>query len=216
VAIAEKSALKECSALLAGVAAGVVRSASDGRWRIWRLMRSGVDKKKSKDSFCAGKAAGSGPAHVKDAGRVGLMERAAALGCRNLFETMLPPWKRDDGGGAGGGAGFRGKEAGELEGMSFRDIVASGHDRRFRTGGRRQAKLPRKDSNNGLRVLSSRVICSDMTRTVTWAVLRVRSVARVYAVLEAQETAWTRVKPGATCGEVDQAAGMCLDKGWLG
>jgi len=92
------------------------------------------------------------------------------------------------------------------EGMSFETIVASGHGRRCRTA-RDRAKLPRK----GFVTLDFGVIlngyCSDMTRTVHVGGAAGEERAAYEAVLEAQEAAVAAVKPGATCGAVDERHG---------
>jgi Xaa-Pro aminopeptidase len=215
VAIAEKSALKECSALLAESAAGAWFDPQATTVADLALMRSGVDKKKSKGFFVAlEKPLVPALRMVKDAGELGLMERAAALGC-DLFETMLP---RMEAGmtevALAAELEFEARKRG-AEGMSFETIVASGARSALPHGRATQAKLPRK----GFVTLDFGVIlkdyCSDMTRTVHLGGATREERAAYDAVLEAQETAVDAVKPGATCGDVDQAARNVLDKaGW--
>ena len=93
------------------------------------------------------------------------------------------------------------------EGMSFETILASGARSALPHGRATGAKLPRK----GFVTLDFGVIlngyCSDMTRTVHMGGASVEERAAYEAVLEAQEAAVAAVKPGATCGAVDEAAG---------
>ena len=57
--------------------------------------------------------------------------------------------------------------------------------------------------------------CSDMTRTVHIAKASPEARALYVAVLEAQLSAISAVRPGATTGEVDQAARQELKRGKL-
>ncbi|HVV47815.1 MAG TPA: M24 family metallopeptidase, partial [Bryobacteraceae bacterium] len=101
------------------------------------------------------------------------------------------------------------------EGMSFETIVASGARSALPHGRATEAKLPRK----GFVTMDFGVIlkgyCSDMTRTVHLGSATREERAAYDAVLEAQQAAVDAVKPGATCGEVDEAARNVLEEsGW--
>jgi Xaa-Pro aminopeptidase len=215
VAIAEKSALKECCALLAESAAKAWFDPQVTTVADLALMRSGVDKKKGKGVFVAlEKPLVSALRMVKDGSELNLMAQAAALGC-DLFETMLP---RIEAGmtevALAAELEFEARKRG-AEGMSFETIVASGARSALPHGCATLAKMPRK----GFVTLDFGVIlngyCSDMTRTVHLGGATREERAAYDAVLEAQETAVNAVKPGATCGEVDRAARNVLDKaGW--
>ncbi len=151
---------------------------------------------------------------VKDEEEFAIMAEAALIGCR-LFEHMLGFIRP-------GLAEF--EVAAELEyqarlqgaeGMSFETIVASGERSALPHGQATSARLPRK----GFLTLDFGIIregyCSDMTRTV-YLGKPGREERNVYAaVLEAQETAVAAVEPGASCGEVDEAARSVLRKAGL-
>ena len=91
-------------------------------------------------------------------------------------------------------------------GMSFETIVASGERSALPHGVASSAKLP----SAGFVVLDYGVVlngyCSDMTRTVHLAKVPADMRALYIAVLEAQLAAISAVHPGATTGEVDEAA----------
>jgi Xaa-Pro aminopeptidase len=101
------------------------------------------------------------------------------------------------------------------EGMSFDTIVASGARSALPHGQASTAKLPRK----GFVTLDFGVIlngyCSDMTRTVHLGAARPDERAAYDAVLQAQEAAVAAVRPGVTCGEVDEAARSVLRRAGL-
>jgi Xaa-Pro aminopeptidase len=92
------------------------------------------------------------------------------------------------------------------EGMSFPTIVASAERSALPHGVASAAKLP----STGFVVLDYGIVlggyCSDMTRTVHLGKAPVEARALYVAVLEAQLAAISAVRPGATAGEVDQAA----------
>ncbi len=151
---------------------------------------------------------------TKDADELALMREAALLGCR-LFEHILTVIRP-------GLAEF--EVAAELEyqarllgaeGMSFETIVASGVRSSMPHGKASSARLPRK----GFLTLDFGIIregyCSDMTRTVFLGKPGAEE-RRVYqAVLEAQQAGVATVGPGASCGEVDEAARSVLRKAGL-
>jgi Xaa-Pro aminopeptidase len=215
VRIAEKSALRECSSLLGERAAKAWFDPQATTVADLALMRSGVDKKKSKGFFVPlEKPLLPALRMVKDANELVLMERAAALGC-DLFGALLP---RIEAGmtevALAAELEFDARKRG-AEGMSFETIVASGARSALPHGRATSARLPRK----GFVTLDFGVIlkgyCSDMTRTVHLGNPTREERAAYDAVLEAQEAAVDAVKPGTTCGAVDDAARNVLRQaGW--
>jgi Xaa-Pro aminopeptidase len=101
------------------------------------------------------------------------------------------------------------------DGMSFETIVASGTRSALPHGVASAAKLPVA----GFVVLDYGVVldgyCSDMTRTVHIGKAPAEARALYVAVLEAQLSAISAVRPGATTGEVDQAARQELKRAKL-
>jgi Xaa-Pro aminopeptidase len=99
--------------------------------------------------------------------------------------------------------------------MSFETIVAAGVRSALPHGRASNALIPKR----GFVILDSGVIlagyCSDMTRTVHVGSVPRRSNEIYYAVLEAQEAAIEAVKPGATAGDVDEAARSVLKRAKL-
>jgi Xaa-Pro aminopeptidase len=151
---------------------------------------------------------------IKDAGELAIMERAAHLGVK-LFEDLLTHihsgmTEAELAGRLELNARMRG-----AEGMSFETIVASG-PRSALPHGRATA---RPLSRNGFVTLDFGVIlkgyCSDMTRTVFLGKSTRRERFTYDAVREAQQAAVDTVKPGVTCGEVDEAARSVLRKAGL-
>jgi Xaa-Pro aminopeptidase len=151
---------------------------------------------------------------VKDAGEIRQMTAAALLGC-DLFEAMLP---RMESGvtemAVAAELEFLARGLG-AEGMSFETIVASGVRSALPHGRATGAKLPRK----GFVTLDFGVIlngyCSDMTRTVYMGGATRDERIAYDAVLAAQEAAVEAVKPGATCGDVDEAGRNVLRRAGL-
>ena len=216
VTIAEKSALKECCALLGESATKAWFDPQHTTVADLALMRSGVSAKKSRGFFVPlQKPLVSALRMVKDEAELALMREAAKLGCE-LFAAMLP---RIEAGMTevvlAAELEFEARKRG-AEGMSFETIVASGARSALPHGRATGAKLPRK----GFVTLDFGVIlngyCSDMTRTVHLGGASREERAAWDAVLEAQETAVSAVKPGATCGDVDKAARDVLEKAGLG
>jgi Xaa-Pro aminopeptidase len=151
---------------------------------------------------------------VKDADELARMEEAALLGCR-LFEGLLP--KIASGlqeTAIAAELEFAARQSG-AEGMSFETIVASGPRSALPHGHATSARVPR----SGFMVLDFGVIlkgyCSDMTRTVFVGKAGKRERFAYDSVLEAQQAAVKAVRPGATCGEVDEAARSVLRKAGL-
>jgi Xaa-Pro aminopeptidase len=151
---------------------------------------------------------------VKDDDELAVIGKAAKLGCE-LFEELLP--KIDSGKTEVALAAqleFAARSQG-AEGMSFETIVASGPRSAMPHGHAGPSRLPR----NGFVTLDFGVIldgyCSDMTRTVHLGKVTRQERFAYEAVLEAQQAAVEAVLPGATCGEVDEAARGVLRKARL-
>jgi Xaa-Pro aminopeptidase len=151
---------------------------------------------------------------VKDADEIVKMRRAAALGCR-LFEGVLTNLS------AGETENeialvmeLEARRAG-AEAMSFETIVASGKRSALPHGRASAAKLPRR----GFVTLDFGVVldgyCSDMTRTVHMGKATPREWDVYHSVLEAQQAGVAAVRPGARCGDVDEAARSVLRKAKL-
>jgi Xaa-Pro aminopeptidase len=215
VVIAKKSALQEACALLEGSATQASFDPEQTTVAQLAAMRGAISGKRRKSFFRPlPSPLVSVLRMVKDADELGIMEEAAALGC-TLFDAILPHLV----------AGVPETEVAATleffarnlgaEGMSFATIVASGQRSALPHGHATEAKLPR----NGFVTLDFGVIlkgyCSDMTRTVCLGEPD-KAARGVYdAVLEAQQAAVEAVRPGATCGEVDEAARSVLRKAKL-
>lgn len=145
----------------------------------------------------------------KDAAEIEIMAQAASLGCA-LFDHIL---------------GYLRPGLTELavaaelehqarlrgaEGMSFETIVASGPRSAMPHGHATSVRLPRR----GFLTLDFGVIlkgyCSDMTRTVCFGHPTTRERQVYDAVLAAQQAGLARVRAGATCEQVDEAARSIL------
>jgi Xaa-Pro aminopeptidase len=151
---------------------------------------------------------------VKDDDELALIDNAAKLGCE-LFENLLP--KIESGRteiAVAAQLEFAARSRG-AEGMSFETIVASGPRSAMPHGHAGLSQLPR----NGFVTLDFGVIldgyCSDMTRTVHLGKVSRQERFAYEAVLEAQQAGVEAVLPGATCGEVDEAARGVLRKAGL-
>ncbi|AXC14857.1 Aminopeptidase YpdF (MP-, MA-, MS-, AP-, NP- specific) [Acidisarcina polymorpha] len=151
---------------------------------------------------------------VKDEEELAAISKAAALGCE-LFAELLDKIEAGTTEIAVAAelefaARTRGAEA-----MSFETIVASGPRSALPHGHATLNRLP----VNGFVTLDFGVIlngyCSDMTRTVHIGKINRRERFAYEAVLEAQQAAVEAVSPGATCGEVDEAARGLLRKAGL-
>jgi Xaa-Pro aminopeptidase len=146
---------------------------------------------------------------IKDVGEIKLMKKAAALGCQ-LFEGVLEHMV----------AGATEMEVaaqlellarrGGAEAMSFETIVASGVRSALPHGRATRAKLPRR----GFVTLDFGVVldgyCSDMTRTVHMGKASEEEWDVYHSVLEAEKAAVAAVRPGVSCGDVDEAARSVL------
>ncbi|MGC2638614.1 MAG: aminopeptidase P family protein [Acidobacteriaceae bacterium] len=215
VAIAKKSALREACTLLEQWAGRAWYDPQQTTLADLGLMRTGISPKKRRSFFAALKSPLLAELRmVKDVAEVALMRRAAGMGC-SLFEAMLP---RIESGvteiAIAAELEFLARGLG-AQGMSFETIVASGPRSAMPHGRATEARLPRK----GFVTLDFGVIlngyCSDMTRTVHLGGPNRQEQFAYAAVLEAQEAAVDAVRPGATCGEVDEAARSVLRKAGL-
>jgi Xaa-Pro aminopeptidase len=216
VVIAEKSALREACAWLEK--SGAAKAHFDPEHTTFsslEMMRDALSKGKRRAFFQPLKEmVVSDLRMVKDANELLLMEKAALLGCE-LFTAILPHIQT----GApeqeiAADLEFFARSLG-AEGMSFETIVASGKRSAFPHGRASAAKVPAR----GFVTLDFGVIlngyCSDMTRTVHMGKPGKKEQFAYEAVLEAQEAAVAAVKPGATCGDVDEAARSVLRKAKL-
>ena len=151
---------------------------------------------------------------VKDTDELDRITAAAALGNR-LFDAILPhiqPGIPET--EIAASLEFFARSMG-AEAMSFETIVASG-PRSALPHGRATARMTPR---NGFVTLDFGVIlkgyCSDMTRTVCIGKPGRAERSAYDAVLKAQQAAVAAVRPGATCGEVDEAARSVLKKAGL-
>lgn len=206
VAIAEISALAEACAWLASTGAKrAYFSPEHTSVSALGKMREAIDGRKKNFFAPLQESLTAALRMVKDSDELAAMEKAALLGC-SLFGNLLGfihPGVAETAVAAELEYAARRRGA---EGMSFETIVASGPRSALPHGHASMAKLPRK----GFVVLDFGVIlngyCSDMTRTVHLGAAS-RQERDVYeAVLEAQLAGVAAVRPGATCGEVDEAA----------
>lgn len=151
---------------------------------------------------------------VKDEDELALISEAALVGCR-LFEQILtfirPGLKEIE---VAAELEYQARRLG-AEAMSFETIVASGVRSALPHGRATSTPVPRR----GFLTLDFGIIlggyCSDMTRTVYLGKPGKRERDAYEAVLEAQEAAIQAVRPGASCGEVDEAARSVLRKAGL-
>jgi Xaa-Pro aminopeptidase len=210
VVIAKQSALKEACALLERSAKGAAFDPANTTIAQLNLMRSALAGKGRRSFFTPlEQPLVSELRMVKDADELKAMARAADLGNR-IFHAVIPHIQSGvPESEVAAGLEFFARSMG-AEGMSFETIVASGPRSALPHGRASSRKLPRK----GFVTLDFGVIlngyCSDMTRTVHLG-KAAREERRAYdAVLAAQEAAVAAVRPGATCGQVDEAARSIL------
>jgi Xaa-Pro aminopeptidase len=151
---------------------------------------------------------------VKDPDELLLMKRAARLGV-DLWNEFLPKIKPGIPETAIAALLEHDARMRGAEGMSFETIVAGGVRSAFPHGRATQSRLPRK----GFLTLDFGVIlesyCSDMTRTVFLGSPTRRERFTYDAVREAQLAAVAAVKPGVSCGEIDDAARSVLRQAGL-
>ncbi len=215
VVIAKKSALKEACAFLETSAARASYDPDHTTVTGLTAMRAALGTGKRRSFFSPlEQPLVSELRMVKDGGELKLMAKAADLGNR-IFNAVLPHIQ----------SGVPETEiAASLEffarsmgadGMSFETIVASGPRSALPHGRATNRKTPR----NGFVTLDFGVIlngyCSDMTRTVCLGKPGAAERSAYDAVLTAQEAAVAAVRPGVTCGEVDEAARSVLRKAGL-
>lgn len=210
VVIAQGPILREACAHM--VSAGVRHCAIDSEHTTvatLEAMRRWIPSKRRRGFFQSVPPLTAGLREVKDAEEIGRTRAAALLGCR-LFEdllTQIEPGKREV--EIAAHLEFAARMAG-AEGMSFETIVASGPRSALPHGHATEQRMPRR----GFVVLDFGVLlhgyCSDMTRTVHLGPATVAERNAYESVLEAQVAAIAAVRPGVTCGEVDEAARSVL------
>jgi Xaa-Pro aminopeptidase len=215
VVIAEKSALGDACVWLESC--GAKRAYFDPDHvtvAMLERMRESIDKRRKNFFAPLETPLVSELRQVKDDDELAVISEAAMLGCE-LFEDLLP--KIESGTteiSVAAQLEFAARSRG-AEGMSFETIVASGPRSAMPHGHAGPSRLPR----NGFVTLDFGVIldgyCSDMTRTVHLGKVSRQGRFAYEAVLEAQQTAVEAVLPGATCGEVDEAARGVLRKARL-
>lgn len=151
---------------------------------------------------------------IKDADEIERLRAAARLGC-SLFERMLTvieTGKREV--EVAAHLEFAARMAG-AEAMSFETIAASGPRSALPHGHATTQRLPRR----GFVVLDFGVMlrgyCSDMTRTVHLGPATSTERHSYDAVLEAQMAAVAAVRPGVSCGDIDEAARSVLRRAKL-
>ena len=180
----------------------------------WERLRQALPTGKRRGFFVGVEGLVTRLREVKDEDEIDRMRRAADLGCR-LFEGVLEHVV------AGATEASVAAELeyqarlGGAEAMSFETIVASGERSALPHGKASGAKLPRR----GFCTMDFGVVlegyCSDMTRTVHLGKGSQREWDVYHSVLEAQMAAVAIVRPGLTCGEVDEAARSVLRKAKL-
>jgi Xaa-Pro aminopeptidase len=152
---------------------------------------------------------------IKDEEELRLMKQAARLGVE-LFHELLPELRPGVPETTVAGLLEHSARSRGAEGMSFETIVAGGRRSALPHGRATAQRLPRK----GFLTLDFGVIlkgyCSDMTRTVFLGRPTHRERFTYDAVREAQQAAVEAVKPGVSCGDVDEAARSVLRKAGLG
>ncbi|HEX4156217.1 MAG TPA: aminopeptidase P family protein [Acidobacteriaceae bacterium] len=177
-------------------------------------MRKMLPAAKRRGFFVATKGVVAKLRERKDADEIVKMRRAARLGCR-LFEgvvkRMVPGVTEME---VALAMEVEARRAG-AEAMSFETIVASGARSALPHGRASGAKLSRR----GFVTLDFGVLldgyCSDMTRTVHLGKATAREWDVYHSVLEAQQAGVAAVRPGARCGDVDEAARSVLKRARL-
>jgi Xaa-Pro aminopeptidase len=151
---------------------------------------------------------------IKDSDELLLMKEGAHLGVE-LFHKLLPQLQPGMPETTVAALLEHSARLHGAEGMSFETIVASGSRSALPHGQASSRRLPRK----GFVTLDFGVIlkgyCSDMTRTVYLGEPTQRERFTYDAVREAQQAAVAAVRPGAACGDVDEAARSVLRKAGL-
>ena len=151
---------------------------------------------------------------IKDDEELLLMKQAADLGV-DLFHKLLPQLQPGMPETTVAALLEHSARLAGAEGMSFETIVAGGLRSALPHGHATAQRLPRK----GFLTLDFGIIlkgyCSDMTRTVYLGKPTHRELFTYDAVREAQQAAVEAVKPGVSCGDVDEAARSVLRKAGL-
>lgn len=151
---------------------------------------------------------------VKDSEEIERLRAAAQMGCSIFNETLSAMRAGMAETDVAAHLEFAARRGG-ADGMSFETIVASGRRSALPHGQASQERLPKR----GFVVLDFGVMlmgyCSDMTRTVHLGPAT-KLERRVYdAALEAHDAAVDAVKPGVSCGDVDEAARSVLRRAKL-
>lgn len=152
---------------------------------------------------------------IKDANEVKLIREACHLGMKLLdrLKKVVRPGIRES--QVAGEIEYEARELG-AEQMAFSTIIAAAARSALPHGRASSAKLPAR----GFVVCDFGVIlagyCSDMTRTLHVGTPGAEARAAYEGVKEAQQAAIDAVRPGATLGEVDQAARKLLYNRRLG
>jgi Xaa-Pro aminopeptidase len=177
-------------------------------------LRAAIPAKQRRGFFTPSEPLTAKLREIKDADEIRRMRAAARLGCR-LFEDLLPriePGKTEM--AVAAQLEFAARMAG-AEAMSFETIIAGGKRSALPHGVASTQRLPQR----GFVVLDFGVLldgyCSDMTRTVHLGPATVAERSVYDAVLEAQLAAVAAVRPGVTCGEIDEAARAVLRRAKL-
>ncbi|HZQ91198.1 MAG TPA: Xaa-Pro peptidase family protein [Terriglobales bacterium] len=156
---------------------------------------------------------------IKEEDELAVIRQAVRLGS-SLFPTALKALRRGKDqatteSAVAAAIEYAARTAG-ASGMAFETIVAAGRRSALPHGVASAQRLP----HGGFVVLDYGVIlagyCSDMARTVHVGKPSARARGMYDAVLDAQLAALEAVRPGATAGEVDQAARRVLEKAGLG
>ncbi len=151
---------------------------------------------------------------VKEPGEIKLIRQAVELSS-GLFPALLKALKPGQTElSAAARLEYLARHSG-AEGMSFETIIAAGSRSALPHGLASPAHLPAQ----GFVVLDYGVVnqgySSDMTRTVHLGRATARERAVYAAVLEAQLAGINALRPGATCGQVDEAARRVLRRAGL-
>ena len=177
-------------------------------------MRQAIAPKQRRSFFVPVAAPVARLRQIKDATEIRALQKAADMGC-DLFDAVLPqiePGCREV--EIAAQMELAARRAG-ADGMSFDTIVAAGARSALPHGRATTQRLPKR----GFVVLDFGVLlggyCSDMTRTVHLGAASAAERAAYDAVLEAQMAGVEAVRPGATCGEVDEAARSVLRRAKL-
>lgn len=178
------------------------------------LLHRSIPSKQRRGFFLPVAPVVAGLREIKEPEEILRLRAAATLGC-SLFEkllTAIEPGRREV--EIAAQLEFAARMAG-AEAMSFETIVASGARSALPHGHATTDRLPQR----GFVTLDFGVMlsgyCSDMTRTVHLGRGTVTERHAYEAVLEAQMAAVAAVKPGAACGDVDEAARSVLRRAKL-